>query len=50
MVAFYPSWKWYDRNRLVNPSTIDYSKYTVINYAFLKPNTDGSISLFDICG
>lgn len=47
VVAFYPSWKWYDRSRLVNPSTIDYSKYTVINYAFLKPNTDGSISLFD---
>ncbi len=47
VVAFYPSWKWYDRGRLVNPSTIDYSKYTIINYAFLKPNRDGSISLFD---
>ena len=47
VVAFYPSWKWYDRGHLVNPSTIDYSKYTVINYAFLKPNKDGSISLFD---
>ena len=47
VVAFYPSWKWYDRGRLVNPSTIDYSKYTFINYAFLVPNKDGSISLFD---
>ncbi len=45
--AFYPSWKWYDRGRLVNPSTIDYSKYTIINYAFLEPETDGTISLFD---
>ncbi len=45
--AFFPSWKWYDRGRLVNPSTIDYSKYTVINYAFFQPNIDGSISLFD---
>ena len=47
VVAFYPSWKWYDRGRLVNPSTIDYSKYTVINYAFFKPEKNGSISLFD---
>lgn len=47
VVAFFPSWKWYNRSRLVNPSTIDYSKYTVINYAFFKPNDDGSISLFD---
>ncbi len=45
--AFFPSWKWYDRGRLVNPSTIDYSKYTIINYAFFQPNIDGSISLFD---
>ena len=47
VVAFYPSWKWYDRGRLVNPSTIDYSKYTVINYAFFSPEKDGAISLFD---
>ena len=47
VVAFFPSWKWYDRGRLVNPSTIDYSNYTIINYSFLKPNKDGSISLFD---
>ena len=47
VVAFYPSWKWYDRGRLVNPFTIDYSKYTFINYAFLTPERDGSISLFD---
>ena len=47
VVAFFPSWKWYDRGRLVNPSTIDYSKYSFINYAFLAPNKDGSIVLFD---
>lgn len=47
VVAFYPSWKWYDRGRLVNPKTIDYSKYTAINYAFFQPNSDGSISPFD---
>lgn len=47
IVGYYPSWQWYDRNKLVNPQTIDYSKYTILNYAFLKPEVDGSISLFD---
>ena len=47
VVTFYPSWKWYNRSRLVNPSTIDYSKYTIINYAFLQPEKDGRISIFD---
>lgn len=47
VIAYYPSWKWYARRQLVNPATIDYSKYTIINYAFFKPNADGSISPFD---
>jgi chitinase len=47
VVAYYPSWKWYARQYLVNPATIDYGKYTIINYAFFKPNPDGSISPFD---
>lgn len=47
VVGYYPNWQWYDRNKLVNPQTIDYSKYTIINYAFLNPQPDGSIDLFD---
>lgn len=47
VVGYYPNWQWYDRNKLVNPQSINYSKYTIINYAFLKPESDGSISLFD---
>lgn len=47
VVGYYPSWQWYDRDKLVNPHSIDYSKYTILNYAFLKPEPDGSISLFD---
>ena len=47
VIAYYPSWKWYARQQLVNPATIDYGKYTIINYAFFKPNPDGSISPFD---
>ncbi len=44
VVAYYPGWKWYDREKLVNPLTIDYSKYTIINYAFFKPLPDGTIT------
>ena len=47
VVGYYPNWQWYDRNKLVNPNTIDYSKYTILNYAFLVPEADGTISLFD---
>ncbi|MBC7861705.1 MAG: T9SS type A sorting domain-containing protein [Bacteroidia bacterium] len=43
VVAYYPGWQWYDRNKLVEPNTIDYSKYTVINYAFFAPQANGTI-------
>jgi chitinase len=47
VIGYYPSWKWYDRDHLVSPATIDYTKYTAINYAFLEPRPDGSVTLFD---
>ncbi len=43
VVGYYAGWKWYKRNKLVNPETIDYSKYSVLNYAFFKPLNDGRI-------
>lgn len=43
IVGYYAGWKWYKRNKLVNPETIDYSKYTILNYAFFKPLADGRI-------
>jgi len=47
IVGYYPNWQWYDRNKLVNPETILYEKYDIINYAFLNPLADGSIALID---
>jgi chitinase len=47
VVGYYPNWQWYDRAKLVNPQSIDYSKYTIINYCFMKPEVDGTISLTD---
>ena len=43
VIGYYPNWQWYDRAKLVNPMTIDYSKYSIINYAFFNPTADGSI-------
>ena len=47
VIGYYPSWKFYHRNQLVNPTSIDYSKYTAINYAFFEPRPDGSVVPFD---
>ena len=43
VIAYYPNWQWYDRAKLVQPSTIDYSKYSIINYSFFKPLVNGDI-------
>lgn len=47
VVGYYPNWQWYDRNKLVDPQSIDYSKYTIINYCFFKPLADGTIDQTD---
>jgi chitinase len=43
VVGYYPNWQWYDRNKLVNPETIFYEKYDIINYAFFLPTADGGL-------
>ena len=48
IIGYYPAWQWYDREGLVNPQTIPYSKYSIINYAFFKPNFDGTLSGLDL--
>ena len=48
VIAYYPNWQWYDRNNLVSPANIDYSKYTIINYSFFNPLSNGSIVQTDI--
>lgn len=47
VIGYYPSWQWYDRNKLVKPTTIDYSQYSIINYAFLYPKADGHLTITD---
>ncbi len=48
VVAYYPNWQWYDRNHLVEPASIDYSKYTIINYSFFSPQANGDINQIDV--
>lgn len=47
IIGYYPNWQWYDRSKLVKPSTIQYSKYSIINYCFFKPEVNGLISNTD---
>lgn len=47
IIGYYPNWQWYDRAHLVNPFSIQYSKYSILNYAFFKPEANGSISSTD---
>lgn len=47
IVGYYPNWQWYDRAQLVNPQTLDYSKYSILNYCFFDPQLDGSINSTD---
>lgn len=50
VIGYYPGWQWYDRAGLVNPFSIQYEKYSIINYAFLVPQADGSINISDPWG
>jgi GH18 family chitinase len=47
VIGYYPNWQWYDRAKLVKPSTIAYNKYSIINYCFFKPEASGVISNTD---
>jgi GH18 family chitinase len=50
VVGYYPGWQWYDRNKLVQPSSIDYSKYTYLQYAFMNMDADGHLLITDPWG
>lgn len=50
VVGYYAGWQWYDRNKLMNPQSVPYSKYTVLTYAFFQPQPDGTIKISDPWG
>lgn len=47
VIGYYPNWQWYDRNKLVSPSSLDYTKYSIINYSFFDVAPNGNIQITD---
>lgn len=47
IIGYCPNWQWYARNNLFKPTNIKYSDYTILNYSFFKPETNGKISSTD---
>jgi len=50
VVGYYPGWQWYDRSQLVSPTSIDYSQYSIIQYAFLDMEANGNLNVNDPWG
>jgi len=41
VIGYYASWQWYDRSKLAEPKNLDYSKVTIVNFAFFQTDTQG---------
>ena len=48
IIGYYPNWRLYNRQGMVKPINMDFSKYTIINYSFFKPNEKGEILSSDV--
>jgi GH18 family chitinase len=44
IIGYYASWLMYQRGGAVVPESIDYSKYSIINYSFFAPDENGFIA------
>ena len=47
VIGYCANWQWYDRAHLMNPTSIPYSKYSVLNYSFFRPQASGHITSTD---
>lgn len=43
IIAYFTSWNWYKREGLTSPINLDFDKYTIINYAYLYPDSAGNL-------
>jgi chitinase len=43
IIAYYPSWRFADRDTLVSQASLPYDKVTIINYAFFYPTPEGDL-------
>lgn len=47
IIGYCPNWQYSLRNGIFKPANIKYSDYTILNYAFFKPETNGKITSTD---
>ena len=47
VIGYFGNWNWYRRDKLVNPTTVQYAKYTILNYSFYLPDAEGGINSSD---
>ncbi len=47
IIAYYPSWQVYDREKLMTPDKLNYRKVSTIIYAFFRPDHQGGIHGLD---
>ncbi len=47
IIGYVANWSAYRRNRVFNPKNIDYSRYTILTYAFYSPRKDGTLKSCD---
>lgn len=50
VIGYYAGWQWYDRNKLMNPQSVPYQKYSILTYAFFQPQADGTLRISDPWG
>ena len=43
VIGYYASWQWYDRSGLAKPQNLDFSKVTIVNFAFFQTDTNGNL-------
>lgn len=44
IIGYYASWLMYQRGGVVVPESINYSKYSIINFSFFAPDKEGNIA------
>mmetsp|Transcript_18470 Transcript_18470/g.38287 ORF Transcript_18470/g.38287 Transcript_18470/m.38287 type:complete len:838 (+) Transcript_18470:89-2602(+) len=43
IIGYYAGWQWYDRDKLADPSNMNFRKVQRVNYAFFQPDVQGNI-------
>lgn len=44
IIGYYPSWQMYKRSGAVVPEYLDYTRYSILNYSFFQPDSNGYLT------